>query len=81
MRTRRIALSIDESESGAWRLTATISEPWLRGKKTVWRASRTRTVTLSHPYASQLTTALMDELAVAATLVAAGFYEQPALPF
>lgn len=78
---RQITIHIDENRAGTWRITASLSRPFLRGQKTVWRADKTQTAVLRHPYAPILTEALLTEWVTALTLVAAGFYEQPELEF
>lgn len=78
---RRVTIHVDEDRTGAWRLTATISQPFLRGKSINWRPMRTITKTLQHPYAGVLTPKLLTEWINAINLVSAGYYEDIELPF
>lgn len=81
MRERRITIVIDETREGKWNLTATLSQPFLRGKAIRWVPERTLTRTMTHPYADVLTKELLTEWVTALMLVAAGWYENQPLPF
>ena len=78
---RRVSITVDETDHGSWRLTATLSQPFLRGKRVSWLASLTKTRTLTHPYAEHMTPGLLIEWVDAIGLVSAGYYEDVELPF
>jgi hypothetical protein len=81
MRAREISIRITETATQSWRLTASMSDPHRGSRGVRMVPMRTVTRTLSHPYASELSPDLLTELVTALTLVAAGWYEQPGLPF
>jgi hypothetical protein len=81
MNGREITIRIRETASHSWQLTANVSDPHRGSRGMRMVPMRTVTRTLSHPYASELTPELLTEWLTALTLVAAGWYEQPGLPF
>lgn len=81
MTERRIQITVDWERDDTWKLTATLSEPMLRGRSLVWRGMYTKTLTLTHPYANVLSRELLTEWTTALALVSAGWYENRELPF
>jgi hypothetical protein len=81
MERNEITIRVSQSTTGSWSLTASLSAPHRGGRGIRMIPMRSVTRSLRHPYVEGLTEGLLMEWINALTLVAAGFYETPALPF
>lgn len=81
MADQEIVIRVTRTGAMKWQLTASLCMPHgsARGRKMV--PLKTMTRTLPNRYASELTEALLTEWVTALSLVAAGWYETPPLPF
>lgn len=81
MERAEVVIRVTQGVTGSWSLSASLSRPHHGSRGLKWVPMRTVTRSVKHPYIERLSEGIVTEWVTALMLVAAGYYETPALPF